>query len=163
MAMLSSFSTWAGPDDRPRETPIPNSPVAPNFSLDLSHEVPSGMAERVPATVISPIFRTYIQPIASDKALKSLKSNNEELAGEQLIRAMEQQAKAANNNSLVCLNRQGNESSGGGINWSLNDGFGFYVQGKGFKQLQKLMKRTDICPAGDPSPVCRTLPKQVCD
>ncbi|MDN3577978.1 hypothetical protein QWZ03_14505 [Chitinimonas viridis] len=157
LALLGYGTAHAGPADNLRAGSI--------AVLPLNLEPPAAY-ERTPAYVVSPIFRTYVEPMAQGRPLQDINSSDPNLANEQLVRSLEIRALAAASNSEVCLNRQGGDATGGGIRWSLNDGFGFYLQGKGFKQLQRLLKHnkiTGICPPGDPSPMCKTLPKQVCD
>lgn len=140
--------------------PAPPSTPAVPLALDL----PYGMQEKVPAQVISPIFRSYVAPQAGPRA--SLRSDPAELEKELLARQLEQQARLYDSDSALCLNRAGGDSTGGGVRWSLNDGFGFYVQGRGFKHLQRLLKHNDVsgvCAPGDPSPMCRHMPRQTCD
>ncbi|QDQ27298.1 hypothetical protein FNU76_13505 [Chitinimonas arctica] len=160
LTVVASTTASAGADERmvyELTTPFILKP------LNLHLKEYAAPTQPAPATAVSPILRITVQPMASGKPLQDLHVPAEELAAEQMIRSMEQQAWQASANSGVCLNPEGNESSGGGINWSLQDGFGFYVQGKGFKPLQKLMKRTDVCRPGDPSPMCKTMPKQICN
>lgn len=133
----------------------PASTSAPTAPLTL--DLPYGLQEKVPAQVISPIFRSYVPPQASPRA--SPHSDPAELEKELLARLYD-------SDSALCLNRAGGDSTGGGVRWSLNDGFGFYVQGRGFKHLQRLLKHNDVsgvCAAGDPSPMCRHMPRQTCD
>ncbi|QNM96280.1 hypothetical protein [Chitinimonas koreensis] len=163
-ALCAGCGVLAGPAERIR--PPAGQPATPPKALDLSMDDLDGEDERVPARVLSPIFRSYSEPLSRAKPLQDLhRKTPEEIANEQLVRSFEEQARAASDNSAVCLNRDGGNSTGGGVRWSLNDGFGFYVQGRAFKHLQRLMKRNagNICPPGDPSPMCKTMPKQVCD
>ncbi|GAB3264040.1 hypothetical protein GCM10027296_40010 [Chitinimonas naiadis] len=157
--MFASVGALAGPDERVR----PNA-YQPSQPLNLSIDDHGDTLERVPAMVVSPIFRTAVEPMVSGRPLTSYRSDPEELANEQLVRSMEQQAIAASSNSGACFRGSGSESTGGGISWSLTDGFGFYVQGKGVsRQLTRFLRRNEVCPPGDPSPMCKTMPKQVCD
>lgn len=159
ISMVASVLGWAGPDERVRA-----SPVLPSMQLKLSLDEAHEADERTPAAVVSPIFRTAAEPMSSVRPSTSYRSDPDETASEQMVRAMEQQALAANANTGACFRSAGNESSGAGISWSLTEGFGFYVQGKGVsRQLSRYLRRNEVCPPGDPSPVCKTLPKSSCD
>ncbi|HEY9103829.1 hypothetical protein [Chitinimonas sp.] len=159
ISMVASVLGWAGPDERVRVSPGLSS--AP---LKLSLGEPHDADERTPAAVVSPIFRTVVEPMASVRPSTSYRSDPDETASEQMVRTMEQQAMAASGNTGACFHSSGNESSGGGISWSLNEGFGFYVQGKGVsRQLSRYLRRNEVCPPGDPSPMCKTLPRSGCD
>lgn len=159
LAVCASASLFAAPD-----LPAAEPGIRP---LDLSlDENAADMDSRVPAQVISPIFRTYIEPLSTGLNRAPLHTDPTEQANELLARQLQQQARAASANSTFCLNKAAGDATGGGVRWSINEGFGFYVQGKGFRQLQRLLKHNDItgiCPPGDPSPMCKTMPKRVCN
>lgn len=158
----AALSAKAGPDDRLRTPP----PARPPLDLQLQTREAEPVDDRVPAAVISPIFRSYVGANYSASAQRTFHTDNmEDLANEQLARAAEQRAYAASLNSGACLAKTG-DNVGAGVRWSLNDGFGVYWQGKGLRALQKLVGFNEInaiCPPGDASPMCRTMPKQVCD
>ncbi|PHV11299.1 hypothetical protein [Chitinimonas sp. BJB300] len=115
--------------------------------------------KQVPATFVSPIFRTYLE--SPPNLIEPVGATERKL----LLVARSPVAPDDNENYL-CLNREAGNATGGGVRWSLNDGFGLYVQGRNFKHLQRLLKNhrvTSICPPGDPNPICMAIPKQNCD
>lgn len=61
--------------------------------------------------------------------------------------------------SALCVAPEG-DSPGAGIRWSLNDGVGFYVQGKAFRRIKRLMtsREAGLCSSGDNSALCEDLP-----
>ncbi|MGQ5522867.1 hypothetical protein ACUHMQ_06340 [Chitinimonas sp. PSY-7] len=143
-------------DKRPRKARRP--PV-----LNLKVEAAPVRDERTPASVISPIFR---HPVDTLRALAEPQTLNESPA----LPAPHINVAAAStdksDDSHLCLNRAAGDSTGGGVRWSLNDGFGFYVQGKSFKHLQRLVKHHKIsgfCQPGDDNPLCLAIPRQNCD
>jgi len=92
--------------------------------------------------------------------------SEEDINNEQLSRSVERTSLAASANSGACVARQPPESVAAGVRWSLNDGFGVYWQGKGLQQVQRLLGINEInalCPPGDPSPACKTMPKYICN
>jgi hypothetical protein len=115
---------------------------------------------------ISPVVVSGPPAMATGLATRTLKTDSvEDLANEQMLRAIEQRAYAASSNSGACVKRS-SDSVGAGVRWSLNDGFGLYWQGKGLRELQKLMGMNEVhavCPQGDANPMCKTMPKTVCD
>ncbi|WP_374357778.1 hypothetical protein [Chitinimonas sp.] len=157
----ASLLVCAGPDDRLRiPKPLPRPP------LDLRLPPLEKQLEETPASAVSPVLIRSLPLMASSTAPRTLKTDSpEELANEQMLRAIEQRAYAASTNSGACVKRN-NDAVGAGVRWSLNNGFGVYWQGKGLRDLQKLVGINEInalCPPGDASPMCRTMPKTICD
>jgi hypothetical protein len=146
--------------------PIPPPPTAVHLPerqgpLLLSLVPTVQLLEPAPASVLSPIFRAYVNAslnaglqVTDKERLRQPESG----LGDWLFQA------GSASLSVVCILR-GSNSPGLGVRWSLNDGLGFYVQGKPFMQLKRLVeiKKANICPPGDASPVCRDLPRRMCD
>jgi hypothetical protein len=134
--------------------------------LDLHLESSSPMlTPKLPTASI--VFRAYQQFLQSRPTIRRFMSlDKDTLAQEQLARRVESNGLAASTRSGACLSHQGNDDVGAGISWSLRNGFGMYWQGKGMRELQHLVGFDDaneICPPGDPSPMCRSMPKSTCD
>jgi hypothetical protein len=134
--------------------------------LDLHLERPTlAVDPKVPTPSV--VFRAYQELLQARPTIRRFfSSNQDELAQEQLARRIERNELAASGNSGACLSHQGNDNVGAGISWSLRHGFGMYWQGKGLRELQHLIgfdEANEICPAGDPSPMCKTMPKPTCD
>jgi hypothetical protein len=165
LLFAASLSAQAGPGEFVRRLPAP---PPPPLDLKLHPTEQDSPAERPQPQAVSPVFqRDSVALASSTPKTRTLRTENpDELANEQLARELEQQAYAASANSGACVARGGSDAVGAGVRWSLHGGFGFYWQGKGMRDLQRLMRLNEIsaiCPSGSTSPVCRTMPKQVCD
>lgn len=146
-------------DEHQRRIATPPAIIRPALKLDLPR-TPQRAGHS--AYLLSPILQAPTAIAAPDRALRPDPDRED---AERLARAIENTEIAERERGTLCLSRSGN-STGAGVRWSSNDGFGFYLQGRGLRQLHKLLYRSSsarLCPAGNASPLCQTLPRRLCD
>ncbi|MFC4160812.1 hypothetical protein [Chitinimonas lacunae] len=154
-------ATLAMVDEHQRRVVLPPAQEIrrPVLNLDLPRSPPSHLSA---VAALSPILQGPAGPAARPP---SLRPDPEREAAERLARVIESTEIAERERGTLCLSRSGN-SPGAGLRWSSNDGFGFYLQGKGLRQLHRLLYRSStarLCPSGNASPLCQTLPRRLCD
>lgn len=133
----------------------------PGTLLNLKLQRTLSSIEALPAAVLSPVFRGFVHsPFASLSASPASALDDDGRGHLAQILGIG----ASTSLSSLCIIR-GNDSPGAGIRWSSNDGLGFYVQGRPFMQLKRLMdsKSANICPPGDTSAMCREVPRKMCE
>lgn len=133
----------------------------PGTPLNLRLKRTVGPFDPVPGAVLSPVFRSYVHsPFSTLPTAPAAGPDND---GHRPL-AQIIGIGATTSLSSLCIIR-GNDSPGAGIRWSSNDGLGFYVQGKPFMQLKRLMdnKSANLCPPGDTSAMCREVPRKMCE
>jgi len=133
----------------------------PGTPLNLKLKRTVSPFDLAPSTGLSPVFRGYVQsPLNTATAAPASGLDDEGRRPLAQIIGIS----ATSSLSSLCIVR-GNDSPGACIRWSSNDGLGFYVQGRPFMQLKRLMdsKNANICPPGDTSAMCRELPRRMCE
>ncbi|MBV8660304.1 MAG: hypothetical protein JO142_20995 [Burkholderiales bacterium] len=158
LPLLLACPCWAGIDGPGLKAP------ADPLTLKLPAHAPALTDGK--AAIPSVVLSNY-NPQATPHAASAITTPSaEEVENERISREVERTSLAANANSGACVARQAPESVAAGVRWSLTDGFGVYWQGKGLQQVQRLLGINEInalCPPGDPSPACKTMPKYICN